>query len=808
MADKKEKIIIRIDEPLLTPEQEQMKWLGEATRNVKEKSALMNEAIGKKQFVATLRYASQMLAELRTGMLNPSHYYELYCTVFDQLTGLEMFFHDEAARGRTVDDMYEVVQHAGNIVPRLYLLITVGVVFIKSRQAPVTEIIRDLVEMCKGVQHPTRGLFLRHHLLTMLKTKLPDLNGEYEEDGSVEDSYNFILQNFKEMVWLWVRMENAKQQTKNRKEKERNQLRILVGYNIVRLSQLEGITKGIYRDAILPRILEIIMSYKEPLSQQYLLEVIIQVFPDEFHLYTLSLLLDSMQNVCKGVDIQAVLSALMDRLGNYVVGMRDGTTEGSGSKRENRVIAEMFEIFGEKIAALAKKEDLFTGATFAQTQSALINLAIKTYPGEYDRIDAALGNVRDRFANRSPDLEAGKALKKMLSQLMEELKDPNIVLDLGNFGAVVEVLPFKVRRDIAIALATTAANSDAKINTMDRVAKLFEVIAPLVYPVQDAPVDSSEIYSSPEEFQEEQSLVSRVLHTIDSDEMPVLMKMYSGARKQLGMGGAERLRITLKAMAFLYIKAAVRNRKLIAAGSETGVDVSKPFAYLHDPDGKGKGVLDVLSEEVPDECFSIYLAAANAADVCECEDFTYELLVRAFTIYEENAAKSREQTVMMSSIISSMCALRNLPAESYATLTTKVCQYTATFMQKHDQAVMASLCANMFLKPDAEAERVYECMKRATKLVSSSNLMNQYPAYVEILNQFLHLFAAQAHNIEARNIITAIELVREANDKLREEEKDSRSSADIDNAKVYYRNTAKYIRNRSGQDDRWQEIEM
>ena len=50
-----------------------------------------------------------------------------------------------------VSDLYELVQYAGNIVPRLYLLITVG----------RKDILRDLVEMCRGVQHHLRGPFLQ-----------------------------------------------------------------------------------------------------------------------------------------------------------------------------------------------------------------------------------------------------------------------------------------------------------------------------------------------------------------------------------------------------------------------------------------------------------------------------------------------------------------------------------------------------------------------------------------------------------------------------------------------------------------------
>jgi vacuolar protein sorting-associated protein 35 len=40
-----------------------------------------------------------------------------------------------------VSDLYELVQYAGNIVPRLYLLITVGVVFIKTQVRPIPSVL-------------------------------------------------------------------------------------------------------------------------------------------------------------------------------------------------------------------------------------------------------------------------------------------------------------------------------------------------------------------------------------------------------------------------------------------------------------------------------------------------------------------------------------------------------------------------------------------------------------------------------------------------------------------------------------------
>lgn len=52
--------------------------------------------------------------------------------ITDELRHLEAYLLEEFEKGRKVPDLYELVQYAGNIVPRLYLLITVGLVYIKS----------------------------------------------------------------------------------------------------------------------------------------------------------------------------------------------------------------------------------------------------------------------------------------------------------------------------------------------------------------------------------------------------------------------------------------------------------------------------------------------------------------------------------------------------------------------------------------------------------------------------------------------------------------------------------------------------
>jgi vacuolar protein sorting-associated protein 35 len=66
--------------------------------------------------------------------------------------------------------------------------------------------------------------------------------------GSAKDSIEFVLQNFIEMNKLWVRMQHQGAiKAREHREAERAELRILIGKNIARLSQLEGVNLESYK---------------------------------------------------------------------------------------------------------------------------------------------------------------------------------------------------------------------------------------------------------------------------------------------------------------------------------------------------------------------------------------------------------------------------------------------------------------------------------------------------------------------------------------------------------------------------------
>jgi len=74
-------------------------------------------------------------------------------------------------------------------------------------------------------------------------------------------TFTFVLTNFIEMNKLWVRMQHqGHSKDRERREGERRELKILVGTNLVRLSQLDGVDLDIYK-TVRPLFLFLFFSF-------------------------------------------------------------------------------------------------------------------------------------------------------------------------------------------------------------------------------------------------------------------------------------------------------------------------------------------------------------------------------------------------------------------------------------------------------------------------------------------------------------------------------------------------------------------
>ncbi|KAF4585388.1 Vacuolar protein sorting-associated protein 35 [Ophiocordyceps camponoti-floridani] len=318
------------------PPEDQARLLEDALAAVRQQTSLMRKCLDTPgKLMDALKCCSTLVSELRTSSLGPKQYYELYMAVFDALRYLSVHLRENHPVNHLAD-LYELVQYAGNIVPRMYLMITVGTAYMSIADAPVKELMKDMMDMSRGVQHPIRGLFLRYYLSGQARDYLPTTDSE-GPDGNLADSISFILTNFVEMNKLWVRLQHqGHSREREHRIRERKELQLLVGSNIVRLSQLVDLET--YKSTILAPLLEQVVQCRDVLAQEYLLEVITQVFPDEFHLHTLDQFLGAVSRLNPHVDVKAIVIGLMDRLSEYAD--REGSSKDKGAVQQAKVEAE------------------------------------------------------------------------------------------------------------------------------------------------------------------------------------------------------------------------------------------------------------------------------------------------------------------------------------------------------------------------------------------------------------------------------------------------------------------------------------
>ncbi|MBA0641894.1 hypothetical protein Goklo_026383, partial [Gossypium klotzschianum] len=367
--------------------------------------------------------------------------------------------------------------------------------------------------MCRGVQHPIRGLFLRSYLAQISRDKLPDIGSEYEGDAdTVMDAVDFVLQNFTEMNKLWVRMQHqGPGGVREKREKERSELQDLVGKNLHVLSQIEGVDLEMYKETVLPRVLEQVVNCKDDLAQYYLMDCIIQVFPDEYHLQTLETLLGACPQLQPTVDVKTVLSRLMDRLSNYAASSADVLPE--------FLQVEAFSKLSNAIGKVIEAQLDMPAVGAITLYVSLLTFTLRVHPDRLDHVDQVLGACVKKLSN-IPKLEDSRAMKQVVALLSAPLEKYN---------------------DIVTALT---------LSNYPRVEVLFELIKGLIKDIDGADVDELD----EEDFKEEQNSVARLIHMLYNDEPEEMLKIICIVRKHTMVGGPKRLPFTVSSLVFSALR--------------------------------------------------------------------------------------------------------------------------------------------------------------------------------------------------------------------------------------------------------------
>ena len=713
----------------LPPEEEQEGIVKKTMDRINAFAFYMNRSFDDNKPDEGIDYATKMLEEMKTNALSPIHYYELYQTVLSELSRLGDNFQDKNIfSDRRIAELYEVLQYTPSIVPRLYLLFTIAPAFIKRGLAKANDVMRDLIEMARGVQHPTRALFLRHFLLHILKEVLPD--GK-TEGGTIEDTLKFTLENFKQMNVLWVRLEfSLDSETVEDRKKQRSQLKQLVGHNIQRISSLRGLDIEHYKAIVLPFIVEQIKACHESLAQYYIIESITQVFPVEFHIETLDILFETLQHLEDDVNTLALVTNIISRLQDYQ------STPENTIKTVRLVAVQIYNL-------------LHAGQSFAledtlEMLGKLLEFTLKADASNFDNVNSILQLVQSQIDSiygdkRLESVQVSRKLRYFLIKPLREMKNASMVFDLDNFSDLVNRMRYLDRKSIALEVCKGFARTEAYIDSSDNLRAFFNLQQVLLVRPEDYEDDPDG-----ESLQSALLSFARTFHLIRNkkslDETFALLTSVSAALQDFQPDVKECLYLPF-GEELLHLAVAIDQ----ADNCETTVRGVLQQVYI------------LLTQKDPPQVasFWLFLEAALISDRYGTEAITTEFFKNAISIWKDAMIDMNIRFRMLLCMIRTATELRNVLPSTYSGITSELCSAANGLLAKDQQAEAHLCCAHLFnveheFGDDEEDDdedgsafknptKVKNCLVRALKAASQMmDKKDQLPWYYKVLSSAIY----------------------------------------------------------------------
>lgn len=797
-------------------EEDQEKFLDDALRIVKSQAFHMGKTIENNQLRQCLKECSMMLSELKTGLLTPKNYYTLYTIIFHDMQYLEQYFKEEYRRGRKIKDLYDAVQQASSIIPRLYLLITVGSVYIESQQAPAMEIIFDLLQMVKGVQNPLRGLFLRYYFLKMVKDKLPDKGSEYEQENSTfDDTLKFILQNLEEMNRLWIRLSTGC--TGNEKiirERERNELKVLVGENITRLSSLNGLTVDIYRENVLPRIISILLDSKDHLSQQYLMECIIHAFPDDFNIQCMGSILDTCTKLVPAVDIKSLFISLMEKLAKFV---------GSSGKSDHEILEsaeKIFELLKINIDKIIEEgsQSSMDALKLIELQVAFIKFTLKCCPNKLETVNHILNasvNIMSKHKNDMTSKLSQDGIKLLVKLLSAPLESTLSIFEMPQFPNLMTYLDFSSRTTLSLRIIESLVNENSreKLDTIEKVSILLDFIRPLLLDSNDS--IESDVY----QFEYEQHSVTKLIFIIHSTDPFKQLEMLTILKNIFIKGGVKRQKFTLPPLlnAYLLLASAVTysyeaNVNNIAT---SGRPIHDEFAHRLQADFDNSAefikylqkiylnindVIGYIAAEYPETAFKLFLNVVSQINDLKIErgafeEVGYNFATNAIQIIQEGRVESDKKLALIILYVATITSINFLSVDNINPIIANVIQAAQTLVKRNDQCVAMINCSHLYFNDMVKDQsKIQECLTKAKRFAdfAMTNAQNLI-LFVYILNKYLFYIEKGMTFIKVDTINDLIEVIKNHIITIKTENDNPTFLPDIEK---YYEVTAELIENR------------
>ena len=800
-------------------EVDQEKILDEALLIVKSQGYQMKVAIENNKLRNSLKFAKAMLDTLKSTTLSPSNYYQLFLSIFDEMQYIFNYFREEARRGRRMKDLYDTVQQCENIIPRLFLLICVASAYIETGQTNATDIIFDLFNLIKGVQNPLRGLFCRYFFLKMIKDRLPDKGNEYEKPGaSPDDTVKFILNNLEEMNGLWIRITNNNSIIGVDEDsadivsslKEREQLKILIGENITRLSSLNCVNVELYQKKVLPKIIEILLESKDSLSQQYLLECVVHAFPDEHNIACMNMLLDTCSKLQSNVDVKTIFISLMQKLAKYVENAKD----------EKNIIDSTQKIFsivkGNINKIMNESNSAMDINKLIELQVAFLNFTIKCCP-EKERLDSVnniLADCVNLLSKNKNEIISNDTIKLIGKLLAVPLESNMSIFSMTNFPELMRYLDYASRATLSLRIidSLVSQSSSVKLDNSEKVSALMDFIRPLL---EDSP-DAGEYDQY--QFEYEQASVCKLLFIISTNEPQNMYDILNVLKNTFLKGGIKRQKFTLSALVNAYITLAYKisyalnkingvedsrkekihedfinyyNLRSLDTNEQIHKFMRRIYSQIND-------TISIIENDFSDMALKLYLSLAIQINDIKIdknlyEEICYNALSSAIQIFNKGKINDDIKVDLINQVIGTVLNISILSRDNLVAITSNIVQVSQSLLKRSDQSLAILNCSHLFYKTlVADTNKIIDCLNKAKKFAdyAMTNPKNAI-LFIKIINKYL-FFIEKSENDESIDFINPetindlIELVKNHIQSMKIENKDAEFLPVIEE---YYNNT-------------------
>ena len=838
----------------LLPDEEQEKILSKSLKIIKEQTYFINNAIDKNNLRQCLRESYILLSELRTNNLTPRKYYHLYISAFDVMLNIKNYMAEEIGRGRRLIDLYDSVQQAKHVIPRLYLMITAGAIYMEKVPRSVHVILFDMLGIVKQAQNPIKGLFIRNYLLKMIKDKLPDKDNVYvREGGTFEDTLKFLLQNLEEMNRLWIRLlVGVKGQAKIERQKEREELKILVGESISKLSSLESLSQDIYEQQILPKLLKIIIDSKDSLSQQYLMECIIHSFPNSYNIKCMEMILETMTKLVEGVDISTLFMSLMRKIGKYF---------GDNLNNKNNIeLNQILESAQNVYPVLLNNFEIIINANINDNNkdiekdkkynisnmpliklldliNSFMNFSIKCSPEDQkyngvEKIIKSTVEIIDKFKNKY-EIEkknlSEQEKKKISEILLSPLEGYINIFNIEPYNKLIEYLDFKEKKNISIEIINVLVKNIrnpimAKLDSIDNLQKIIKYIKPLL-------VDNKGNNEQMEDLtliEKEQYIVCKLIFIINSNNPEIIYELYNQFKNIFSYGGPTRRKFTLPTLVNAVIsfchkiticyenksnKLPENINKNILNEIINSLDISKIssdeifFKLILNIYKLLNEAIGLIAQEKPDLAFKLYICSASQVNeiLIEREKFAEScssFVHNALGILEEGKYNQNIKEELFYILASNLINFTILDNKIKGEIIEELLKISQNIEKREDQFNAMLIISQLYFSIFKDYKKVLDSINKARRFVdfAMTNPRN-LNLFVELLNKLLYFIEQEdnAIDIKKEQIEDIIEIIKGHIRTIRNLPREEDISY-LDDIEKYFNNTLKIIEKRKNDD--------